>query len=123
MNWHLYSRVRHPLVPAESSEESHLLDRDLAVSILRLFCNLIELGENDRVITGEEVSALVESIMPEMLLEVNSTPNGVQHPRDSRLDYVKLRENLTQVLVSFILSRIQDLLRFITCIFLGYRHG
>ena len=81
-----------------------MLDRDLAVSILRLFCNLIELGESDRIITGEEVSALVESIMPEMLLEVNSTPNGVQRPRDSRLDYVRLRENFTQVLVSIIFN-------------------
>ena len=103
MNWYLYSRVRQPLSSQDNDDESHLLDRDLAVRILRLFVNLIELGDNDRVITSEEVSTLVESIMPDMFQEVNSTPNGVQRPRDSRINYVALRENLTQVLVSFIL--------------------
>ena len=102
MNWFLYSRVRQPLSPQDGTDEPHLLDRDLAVQILRLFVNLIELGETDRVITSEEVTTLVESIMPDMLQEVNSTPNGVQRPRDSRLDYVALRANLTQVLVSFL---------------------
>lgn len=100
MNWYLYGRVRQPLVPQEDATEPHLLDRDLAVKILRIFVNLVELGETDRVITGAEVVALVDSIMPELLLEVNSTPNGVQHPRDTRLDYVALCENIKQVLVS-----------------------
>ena len=103
MNWYLYTRVRHPLDAQDDSEDSHLLDRDLAVRILRLFCNLIELGESDRIITSDEVTALVESIMPDMMQEVNSTPNGVQEPRDSRLDYVALRDNLTQVLVSLLI--------------------
>ena len=119
MNWYLYNRVRQPLQLSESSSEPHLLDRDLAVHILRLFVNLVELGETDRVITGEEVTAVVESIMPEMLAEVNSTPNGVQQPRDFRLNYATLRENLVQVLVS--LFNLELLFHFhLLMYFLGY---
>ena len=100
MNWYLFSRVRRPLLNQEASDDPHLLDHDLATRILRLFVNLIELGGEDRVVSGEEVSALVESIMPNMFQMVNSTDNGIQVPRDSRINYESLLENMNQVLVS-----------------------
>ena len=110
MNWYLFSRVRRPLSSQDPENDPHLLDHDLATRILRLFVNLIELGGEDRVVTGAEVTELVESIMPDMLEVVNSTENGVQSPRDCRIDYESLLENMNQALVRLILF-----LSFILC--------
>ena len=101
MNWYLFSRVRRPFHSTGADPDSQLLDSDLATRILRLFVNLVELGGEDRVVTAVEVTELVESIMPDMMQVVNGTDNGVQAPRDSRIDYASLLENMNHVLVSY----------------------
>ena len=102
MNWYLYSRVRRPFHTQDAGPDSQLLDHDLATRILRLFVNLIELGGEDKVVSSTKVTELVDSILPEMLQAVNGTDNGVQAPRDSRINYATLLENMNQALVRFI---------------------
>ena len=101
MNRYLYSLVQRPLDVADDSDEPQLLDRTVATQILRLFTNLVELGGENRLVTGVEVENLVNSIMPDMLLLVHGTENGVQAPRDARLNYETLLDNMRHASVSY----------------------
>ena len=104
INRFLYSRVQRPLAVPEGQEDPQLLDHTVATQILRLFTNLIELGGEDRLVTGVEVENLVNSIMPEMLVLVHGTDNGHQTPRDAHINYETLLDNMRQASVSYTFS-------------------
>ena len=100
MNRYLYSRVQLPLDPTNNPEDPQLLDHAVATQILRLFVNLVELGGEDRLVTGARVENLVNSIIPDMLVLVHGTENGVQTPRDAHINYETLLDNMRQASVS-----------------------
>lgn len=117
MNAYLYSSVQRPDAAEIDTENPHLLDHRVATRILRLLTNIVELGGEDREISGPEVDNLVESIMPDMLLRVNGTENGVQSPRNSRINYQTLLDNICYSRVSFISTSFHCSLLVVSSVF------
>ena len=75
------------------------LDLGHAVSILRFFVQLLELGINDPEIPGRAVQDLILANFPDLEEYLIGT-YGVAAPRNSRFNYGRFVDNFRQLLVS-----------------------
>ena len=70
-----------------------------AVSILRFFIRLIELGTGDAVVRGQAILDLVQANFPDLHLLLTSPASGVRPPVDSRFNYSRFCGNFKHLMV------------------------
>ena len=72
-----------------------------AVSILRFFVRLVELGANDAVVHGQAIMGLVQANFPTLHDLLTDESFGVDPPINSRFNYARFCNNFRQLMVSW----------------------
>ena len=102
INSHLFSLLEAGSVDAAGE----VLEVGAAVSSLRFFIHLLELGVNDSLVTGAAVNALVRANFPQLHAFLTDPEFGVRFPRDSRFNYVQFCQNFKHLMVSLPVFRL-----------------
>ena len=71
-----------------------------AVSVLRFFVTLVELGAGDAVVQGQAILDLIEVNFPDLHMLLTSEEFGVRPPVDSRFKYARFCGNFKHLMVS-----------------------
>lgn len=98
INSHLFSL----LDVGSTNEDGDVLEVGAAVSSLRFFVHLLELGVGDALVTGAAVHDLVFANFPRLHAFLNDPEYGVRRPRDSRLNYTQFCQNFKHLMVSYL---------------------
>ena len=98
VNTHLFSLLE----TGSLDENGDVLDVGAAVSSLRFFVHLLELGHNDAVVAGSAVQALIQANFPGLHDFLVNPEFGVRPPRDSRFNLVQFCQNFKHLIVSIL---------------------
>ena len=72
-----------------------------AVSVLRFFVRLVELGVDDVVIQGQDILRLIQASFPSLHASLTHEDFGVDPPVNSRFNYSRFCTNFRKLMVSF----------------------
>ena len=75
-----------------------------AVSILRFFVTLVELGADDVIVQGQAILDLIEVNFPSLHLLMTSQDFGVRAPINARFNYSRFCSNFQHLMVSLSLN-------------------
>ena len=87
--------VNHP----DGDDDGDLAVQD-AVSVLRFFIRLIELGSGDALVTGAALGNLIKDNFPELHEFLTASDYKVDRPCSSRFNYRRFCGNFKQLMVS-----------------------
>ena len=96
INSHLFSLLEHLDVNVDDGD----VPVGDAVSVLRFFVRLVELGANDAVVQGQAIMELVQANFPALHATMTDENFGVDPPVDSRFNYARFCTNFRQLMVS-----------------------
>ena len=83
-------------------EDGDVLEVGAAVSSLRFFVHLLELGDGDAVVAGAAVQALIQTNFPSLHDFLINPEFGVRPPRDSKFNLVQFCQNFKHLIVSIL---------------------
>ena len=76
-----------------------------AVSVLRFFVRLVELGEGDAIVQGQAVLDLIHGNFPDLHALLTNAEFGVRPPVNARFNYSRFCANFKHLMVSSLFIR------------------